>query len=336
MHVVGLDIGGANLKGASTSGAACSEAFEIWRAPGQLAARLAKLLSQFPPRDRLAVTMTAELADCYETKRIGVGSILTAVERAAGNAVVRVWTTAGCFVSTDEARERPMQVAAANWHALATWAGRLALHGKSLLLDIGSTTSDLIPLRDGLPCPVGLTDVDRLLAGELVYTGVRRTPVFAVAPSVPLRGGSCPLAAEWFATMLDVYLILDWISADPTDCATANGRPATIACAIDRLARSVCCDRTELSSSEVQAMAEFLAECQSEQLRSAIDSALGRDGKISTAIVSGEGEFLARRVLEIHPATESCRIVSLENTISSAVAESACAYAVAVLAAELT
>src|SRR5689334_18563923 len=137
MHVVGLDIGGANLKAASTAGEAFSEPFEIWRAPGDLKSRVAAMLARFPHADLLAVTMTAELADCFETKCHGVVSILEAVERAAERVPVRVWTTNGRFVEPAEARERPMAVAAANWSALATWAGRWAPKGESLLFDIG-------------------------------------------------------------------------------------------------------------------------------------------------------------------------------------------------------
>lgn len=335
MHVVGLDIGGANLKAASTAGEAFSEPFEIWRAPGDLTSRIAGLLARFPRADRLAVTMTAELADCFETKRDGVVSVLAAVERAGERIPVRIWTTNGRFVEPAEARERPMEVAAANWSALAVWAGRWARKGESLLFDVGSTTADLIPLRDGRPCSSGFTDVGRLLAGELVYTGVRRTPVFALAPDVPLRGKRCPFAAEWFATTLDVYLIVGWLPENPADCGTANGRPMTIHCARDRLARSVCCDRTELTSLEIQSMAEFLAARQMNQLSAALDSMCGgREVNLSTAIVSGEGEFLARRVLKRHPATADCRIISLTNDFTRPVAEAACAYAVAVLANE--
>ena len=36
------------------------------------------------------------------------------------------------------ARQTPLQVAAANWLALATYAGRFAPDGPALLLDIGS------------------------------------------------------------------------------------------------------------------------------------------------------------------------------------------------------
>jgi len=67
--------------------------------------------------------------------------------------------------------------AAANWLALATYAGRLAPRGPAVLLDVGSTTTDVIPLQDGTPVPRGRTDPERLESKELVYTGVRRTPL---------------------------------------------------------------------------------------------------------------------------------------------------------------
>ncbi|HTI49693.1 MAG TPA: hydantoinase/oxoprolinase family protein, partial [Planctomycetaceae bacterium] len=198
----------------------------------------------------------------------------------------------------------------------------------------GSTTTDLIPLRDGRPSPQGGTDVERLLSGELVYSGFRRTPVCAVAPDVPLRGSRCPLAAEWFATMLDVYLMLGWLSEDPSDAGTANGRPATVACAHDRLARSVCCDRTELSLVEARAVSEFLARRQMQQISLALEHLSNRcEGPFGTVIVSGTGEFLAHRLLELCPATRGCRVVSLAEILSPEIADSACAYAVAVLAA---
>lgn len=335
MSVIGVDIGGANLKGASAAGVAFSESYEIWRAPGELTPRLNSLLSRFPCVDRLAVTMTAELADCFETKREGVVAILGAIERAAPGVPISVWGTDGCFLPLEKARELPMRVAAANWHALATWAGRLALTGISLLVDIGSTTADIIPLLDGVPCPRGTTDVGRLLNGELIYTGVRRTPVFAVAPCVPLRGQMCPLAAEIFATTLDAHLVLGGIAEDASDRRTANGRPATIDGALNRLARAVCCDRSELDEQEISEIAAYLVERQVRQLIEACHAVLAQnDGKVRTVIVSGEGEFLARRVVDGCPAAAGARIVSLQGEFTPAVAESACAYAIAVLAAE--
>jgi hypothetical protein len=335
MLALGLDIGGANLKAATSAGAARFEQFEIWRAPDELASRLRDLISGFPAPDLLAVTMTAELADCFATKAEGVSAIIAAVQQAAGTTPVVVWQTTGDFIDPDLAVSRPGRVAAANWQALATWAGRLAPRGKALLLDIGSTTTDIIPLRNGRSTARGLTDLDRLLNNELVYTGLRRTPLCAVADSVFVRGRPCRVAAELFATMLDVFLLLGLIPEDSTDNHTADGRPATILGAHDRLARMVCCDRDEIDLSEARSIARSFAEAQRNVLAAAIDVVVKRDAeKLEAVIVTGSGELLARKILAEHPAAVGSQIIHLAERLSSALADSACAYAVAVLAAE--
>src|SRR5262245_4307760 len=98
VSVLGLDIGGANLKAAHASGFAAQRPFALWKNPDKLAAELSSLLSIAPSFDRLAVTMTGELCDCYETKRQGVNAILDAVLAVAQDKRVRVWTTEGTFV----------------------------------------------------------------------------------------------------------------------------------------------------------------------------------------------------------------------------------------------
>ena len=244
-RVLGLDVGGANLKAAHTDGAARSRPFALWKDPGGLAGALRDLIADMPDADLLAVTMTGELCDCFESKRQGVIAILDAVQEAAQGKPIRVWRTDGKFVDITEARKTPLQTAAANWLALATFAGRLAPEGPALLFDVGSTTTDVIPLLDGRPKPHGRTDRERLESGELVYTGVRRTPLCALA------GG----AAELFATTLDVYLLLDWIAEDAADRNTADGRPATKAAAHARLARMLCADLDSSTEQERMGLA---------------------------------------------------------------------------------
>lgn len=333
MGVVGLDIGGANLKAATAEGVAVSSPFEIWRDPEGLSAALADLLARLPDVKMLAVTMTAELADCFRTKAEGVDRVLSAVERIAGNRPVRVWTTDGRFVSPAEARREPVRVAAANWHALATWAGQKFVPcGWGLLIDIGSTTTDIIPLRNGCPSAVGLTDGDRLLSGELVYTGVRRTPLCAVLAEVRFRGQRCPLAAELFATMLDVFLLLGDIADAPDDCQTANGRPATRIEAWHRLARMLCRDATEFTDADALDAARQFAAAQQAMIARALDQVLSlQDTLVEAVIVSGSGSFLARRVIASDSRTRDARRVSLDVELANAVAEAACAFAVASL-----
>src|SRR5262249_15516610 len=115
--VLGLDIGGANLKAAHTSGSTRFVPFALWKQPQRLTDELRQLIASMPRFERLAVTMTGELCDCYESKRQGVHAILDAVEAAAPDAVVSVWRNDGEFVDMPTARQTPLQVAAANWLA---------------------------------------------------------------------------------------------------------------------------------------------------------------------------------------------------------------------------
>ncbi|MEX2287803.1 MAG: hydantoinase/oxoprolinase family protein [Planctomycetaceae bacterium] len=335
MHVIGLDIGGANIKAASSDGRAFAMEFAIWKSPSRLQHVLSQVLGRYEKADYLAVTMTAELADCFITKSEGVAFILDAVSSAAATVPIAVWQTGSEFVAPNVAREIPLLVAAANWHALATWAGRMVPHGASLLIDVGSTTTDIIPLENGLPVPVGFTDAERLQSGELVYSGVRRTPVCALTGAVPFRGAMCPVAAELFATMLDVYLLLGEIAKDESDCNTANAKPATKSAAHDRLARMLCCDRSELPRDEAESIARYLADVQKKLISSAIDRVLARRPiDCAHVLLSGSGTFLARSVVASHPALRGAQWISLEESMSPDIAAAACAFAVARLANE--
>src|SRR6476619_5705885 len=124
--ILGLDIGGANLKAATPDKRAVSVPFPLWKQPDRLPAALAELVARFPDAEELAVTMTGELCDCYETKRDGVIAIIKAVRFASGGKRIRVWSTDGAFVDSEEAKRKHLKVASANWHALATFAGRIA------------------------------------------------------------------------------------------------------------------------------------------------------------------------------------------------------------------
>ena len=352
MAILGLDIGGANIKAADEMGRAVSRPFAIWRSPERLNDELATILNQFPDVESVAVTMTAELADCFQTKSEGVQFILDSINTVmecfrfqrslstpsgapSDSSPLMVWTTDGRFYAAEKAREMSDRVAAANWHALATWCGRFAPNGHCLLVDIGTTTTDVIPLRDGQPVPLGLTDLARLQSGELSYSGARRTPLCAIANSVPFREGYCSLASELFATSLDVYLLTGEIKDDELDLETANGKPATRDHAWDRIARMLCCDRDEVSINEAVHVARFLADVQRQRLAGSLERVVQRLGPTcETVIISGSGTFLARRLVWENRKTQDAKLIVLSDQCSPAVAESACAYAVAQLATQ--
>src|SRR3569623_543095 len=262
MKWLALDIGGANLKAADGRGFAISHYFPLWQRPGELAHALQQLIAQSPSHDRIAVTMTGELADCYNTKAEGVRAILSAVASVSDKCDVFGYLVDGAFVSPQLAMEQPLLAAASNWHALARFAGRYAPQAGGLLIDIGPTTRDLIPLVVGEPVAQGRTDPDRMAAGELVITGVARSPVCAVANALPWRGKQVTTAQEVFATTYDAYLPLGALPEAPDSCLSADGRPATREAARDRLARSICADREVFDESDARAAATAIARAQ--------------------------------------------------------------------------
>lgn len=332
MKFLGIDIGGANIKLADSEGYASTVPFALWREPERLTVVLAECLQSAPYHEAVAATTTGELADCFATKREGIATIYRALQRSADGRAVKVYLTDGTFVSPEEAIAAPHRAAASNWHTLATFAARYIERGEGLLIDIGSTTTDIIPVRDGKPSARGRTDTERLLHGELVYTGVTRTPVGMLVSELPWRGELCPIARELFATTLDAHLMLGNIAENPEQLDAADGRPAIRAAASDRLARMVGADRESFDEQDALLAAEAIATAQRRAVAQGLRQALSRDwSPIETIVLSGQGEFLARQVLD-ELGLVRARRVSLADRLGPGLSQAATAHALAVLA----
>lgn len=333
MPVLALDIGGANIKVADGLGYARSWPFALWKYPEQLAGKIVECLAAAPAADRLAVTMTGELCDCFATKRTGVQAIVASTVAAAGDTSVSFYQTTGEFVSAAHATDNHILTAASNWHALATFAGQYCQAPHALLIDIGSTTTDIIPIVGSREAARGRIDPDRLASGELVYTGVRRSPVCALLSGLRWRGTRCPVAQELFATTGDAYLLLDDIPEHPADNDTADGQPFTSVAAHARLARMIGGDAELVTLDEARSFARQVREAQVTLLAmqglQVIDNMAGVP---QCVVVSGQGEFLAKRLLE--RAEFSGQVISLQERLGPELSRSATAHALANLARE--
>lgn len=333
-NILALDIGGANIKVADGLGYAASWPFALWKSPELLAERIAECLAAAPQAAEIVVTMTGELCDCFETKRAGVRAIVAAALIAAQSRPVCFYQTTGEFVSAEEACEKYLLTAASNWHALASFAARFCEDRPSLLIDIGSTTTDMIPIENGNEAARGRTDPERMAFRELVYTGVERSPACAIATHVSWLGAACPVAQEFFAASGDAYLLLEQLAEDPENTNTADGRPFTRAAAHDRLARLVCGDGEMVPHSSTLQFAEEIRNQQLGMLQRAyatITFSMKKQPEVH--IISGQGEFLAREF-----CLEYLRLVeppiSLNGRLGPEVSRCATAHALAVLTRE--
>jgi probable H4MPT-linked C1 transfer pathway protein len=333
MNWLALDIGGANLKVADGVDYAQSYVFALWRDRDKLAQQIRTAIFEAPPCDHLAVTMTGELADCFESKAAGVHYILQAVGDGSDNRHTRVYLVDGRMVTAQVASRLPHLAAASNWHALARFAGRFAPQGAALLVDVGSTTCDVIPLVDGKPAAAGATDTQRLMSGELVYTGIERSPVAAIAQTIPYRGQSCPVVAETFATMQDAYVVLDLINEDLANTNTCDNRPLSKAASRVRLGRMIAADGEEFNHRDAVAAAHSLAQAQAAVLATAIAKVRARlPAPPGSVILSGHGEFLAQNALATLPSPTPT--ISLTEKLGLTLSRCGPAHALAVLARE--
>ncbi len=330
--VLGWDIGGVNTKVAridqnhASAPQVLSIAYELQRDLSALPSVLRSAADQLgaTPHDQHGITMTAELSQAFRTKREGVGFVLDALESVFSSDSLHVYTVPGEFVRPQAARSRSLEVAASNWSAMARWVARRI--SSCILVDVGSTTTDLIPIVEGEVRAEGKTDPDRLRSGELVYTGSVRTPVEAVATRVPLGSGSAGVSAEGFALMGDVHVWLGRLSPEDFTSPTPDGRPATREYAGERLARVVCGDREVLDEQAITGIAMALAEAQRDLIVGALRRLRRRHPTIDTAVVAGLGEFIGSEAAE----RAGLKAVPLAKQIGAA-AVTAPAFAVASL-----
>lgn len=236
--VVGIDVGGAHLKVARVDRrkvVACDQiACPLWQGADKLDVALSDAEKLTAGADRIAITMTGELSDLYENRQTGVASLVERMEAAFGSEAL-FWMGRGGFGSGDAAKAHHEDVGSANF--LAT-AEVVAQHRpNAIVIDMGSTTTDIVPIAGGKPLISGFTDATRLETGELVYTGLVRTAVMSVVERVPINGQWQTIAREYFATMADIYRILVELREGVDVHATADGRGKTHKESVDRFAR---------------------------------------------------------------------------------------------------
>jgi (4-(4-[2-(gamma-L-glutamylamino)ethyl]phenoxymethyl)furan-2-yl)methanamine synthase len=307
--VIGLDVGGANTKAAVVHGdervRIVSDPFEVWRQPEALADAIASVVSRLGlDRAPVALTTTAELVDVFASKREGVLHVLEATRQALPGRRLRVMTTAGELIGLGAARAAPLRCAAANWMATALLIARSL--PDAILLDCGGTTTDVIPIIAGQVAARGRTDVERLLQGELVYTGALRTNIAAVLSHVPIGGEPCPVSSELFAISADAHLLRGSLTPEQCTCTFPDDRGNSLPEVRSRLARVVCADPEQLADSDLEEIAAAVEDAQIASIAAALRRVAGRVPAGTEVIAVGVGAFLARAAAErcglaVHP-----------------------------------
>src|SRR5262249_13846793 len=199
--------------------------------------------------------------------------------------------------------------------------------GPGLLLDIGSTTTDIVPWSNGQLQPRGLTDLERLRKGELIHLGVKRTPLCALL--------GVHHAAGFFPTTGDLFLVLAVSPEEPANCDTADGRPATKAAAAARLARMLGGDAETCSTQDITGLAHRLLAKVVYEIHSTVEIVVEKmPAPPTTVVLAGSGELVFQGIFERLCPLPSARLLSLAEQLGPTISACACAYAVTQLLAK--
>ena len=313
MQIIGWDIGGANIK-ATLMEIREKKAyvlktirhyFPLWIKGKEKLPFTLKMLKTKLVRDShvdfIGVTMTAELSDVYRTKKDGVRHILDCIEEVFPEELVFVLDVNAHLITIEKAKEEHLNVASANWAGTAWMVSKLVKD--CIVLDVGSTTTDIIPIFNGEVMAMGKTDLERLATGELVYSGALRTNVATIVEKILVKGLKTRVSSELFALSGDVHLILGNLKQDDYITETADGRGKTRGEALSRLSRLVCADTYMLKEDDIFSIADYVHRKQLDKIADGLtqvyDSIKPLIKNNISLVITGIGrDFLGRRLGE--------------------------------------
>ena len=305
--VIGWDVGGAHVKACLLQAGEVLDvaqwACPLWQGMDHLDHALDLAHARWPAAQnaRHAVTMTGEMVDLFANRQDGVQRISQRITRHLQQrraSAPRFY--AGCAGWCDGA-DVPghwHHIASANWLASASHAALQV--GDGVLVDIGSTTTDFVVFTGGRVPGTSRGDAQRLASGELVYHGVVRTPLCALARRIRWRASLCNVMNEFFATSADVYRLTGELNPahdlHPSADNGAKDWPATR----QRLARMVGLDAQDGSEADWLEFAHAWRDEQLAELAGQLDRVLAGSALPASAplVSAGCGDFLARALAQ--------------------------------------
>lgn len=296
---IGWDIGGANLKAVLLDAEGIAQsvyqlACPLWKGLHELEQAMTNIWQSIQQPDALSVvTMTGELVDLFPNRQAGVCEIAKVVHRLLGERVMFYAGDAG-WVRFDAVAAHTQGIASMNWLASAQYLSEFA--ESALLVDMGSTTTDVIPLDKAKLSAIGRTDAERMANHALIYTGVVRTPLMALCPNISFKAKTYYVAAEYFATTADMYRLLKQLPETSDLADTADGKGKALNETARRIARMVGHDLEDYPMSDWVDLAAALKQQQKKLLMQVVKYHVNQD--VMPIIAVGIGAFLCKEIAQ--------------------------------------
>ena len=312
-EVFGWDIGGAHVKACRSQRGEVIEVVQwgcpLWQGMDQLAAVIEAAHARWPSLGAAqhAVTMTGEMVDLFANREDGVRRIAAELAQrllmgSSTPDAVHFYAGDSGWCASAEVATHWEAIASANWLATARHAALSTAkndHHDGILVDIGSTTTDLIAFKGGRVLTTSRTDAQRLASGELVYHGVVRTPLCALAQRIDWRGTPHNVMNEFFATTADVYRLTGELNTAHDLHPSADNAPKDTLATCQRLARMVGLDQRDAAAGDWLDFARSWRAAQVAELGGQLQRVMAAHGLSRNAVVvsAGCGDFLVADVL---------------------------------------
>ncbi|MBA2853411.1 hypothetical protein HNP89_001368 [Methanococcus maripaludis] len=292
--ILGIDIGGANTKITELHENGEFKVHHLYFPMWKNNDKLAEVLKTYSKDvSHVALVTTAELADSYETKKEGVDNILNAAESAFGSNI-SVFDSDGNFISLDEAKINYMKVSASNWCGTAKWVSK-NIEENCILVDMGSTTTDIIPIVDG-KVVAEKTDLERLMNHELLYVGTLRTPISHLGNTILFKSVNTNVSSEYFAITADISVVLEKVTPEEYTCDTPDGKGTDKRSSLVRISKVLCSDLNQISEIDAENIAKTCYELWKELILENVEK-VAEKHDLKKVVITGLGENILNDAL---------------------------------------
>ena len=312
VEYLGIDIGGAHIKIVclNIKKEVCYVGYKqcpLWKGIENLKREIKFINSLITNKNnKCCITMTGELCDIFKNRRSGAKEI------------IKVCKLINCrkfyYTKLDEmftSRPKFDEIISMNWHSIGKLSEKKVKN--AILIDFGSTTTDLICIKNGQMKYESSDDFGRINNSELLYTGFMRTPLFAITPYINYIKKRIKLIPENFSNTSDIYRIKKEIKKNFDIDNTLDNRSKTLESSMQRVSRSLGFDFKKEDQRLIKKISEEISNIQLKEIAKKIFEMMKTYGlkKNTSIIISGIGQDVLINFLKSRKKT----VLSLANFI---------------------
>ncbi len=290
IEFLGIDIGGAHLKiiGLDKDGIVIFAEYSscrVWEGTKFLG-KLFKDLNNLFPRKTLkcAITITAEMCDNFKDRKEGFKKIIKLCQILEFKKYFYV-NNSQIF----KKKPKYSEFISMNWHSIGRFLENKV--DNAILLDFGSTTTDLVCIKDNRIANEYFDDFLRINNYELKYTGFTRTPLYGITHEIKSTNNVQKIIPENFSESSDIYRVLNKLDKKNDVDKTSDNRGKTKKESLIRISRNFGFDYKILFKKKIEKICNEISSIQLYSIYEAMNKLQKKfQIKKPTIIVSGIGQ----------------------------------------------